>query len=195
MFKEGAFEPSSPLRHSAELASAIATQAETKPVLFIYSDGGPDHRVNYVSVKVALIALYKKLDLDYLCAVRTAPYHSYKYPVERIMSIVNIGLQAIALARRTMAPEMEAEAEKCNSMKALRAVAERDRAFRDAALDSIAPVKLVLIDIARRLELKEKGSLYLLLQVLRSWMTSGLHYSQWIWSSLFRGLTFLVPRN
>ncbi len=129
---------------------------ETKPILFVYSDGGPDHRVNYISVKVALIALYRKLDLDYLCAVRTVPHHSYRNPVKRIMSIVNIALQAIALARRVMSSEMEAEAEKCNSMKALRAVAERDPAFRDAALDSIAPVKIVLSDIAKRLELKEK---------------------------------------
>jgi len=156
MFKEGAFEPSSPLRHSAELANAITTAVETKPVLFIYSDGGPDHRVNYISVKIALIALFRKLDLDYLCAVRTAPYHSYRNPVERIMSIVNIGLQAVALARRVMSQEMEAEAEKCNSMKALQAVAERNPAFREAALDSIAPVKIVLTDIAKRLELKEK---------------------------------------
>ena len=41
-------------------------------------------------------------------------------------------------------------------MKALRAVAERSPAFREAPLDSIAPVKIVLTDIAQRLELKEK---------------------------------------
>ena len=71
MLKEGAFELSSPLRYSAELANAITTVVEAKPVLFIYSD----HRVNYISVKIALIALlnFRKLDLDYLCAVRTAP--------------------------------------------------------------------------------------------------------------------------
>ena len=51
---------------------------------------------------------------------------------------------------------MEAELEKCNSMKALRAVAERSTAFKEAALDSIAPVKIVLTDIAQRLELNEK---------------------------------------
>ena len=120
MFKEGAFKPSSPLRHSTEIAKAITTVVQTKPVLFIYSDGGPNHRINYISVKIALIALFRKLNLDYLCAV--APYHSYRNPVERIMSIVNIGLQGFALAQRVMSQEMEAEAEKCNSMKALRAV-------------------------------------------------------------------------
>ena len=72
------------------------------------------------------------------------------------MAIINIGLQAIALARREMPQEMVAEAEKCNSMKALQAVAQRNPEFREAALDSIAPVKIVLSDIAQRLELKER---------------------------------------
>ena len=152
IFKEGAFEPSSPIRHSTELAKIIDERARDKPVVFIYSDGGPDHRVTYISVKLALIALYRKLDLDYLCAVRTAPYHSYRNPVERIMSILNLGLQAVALARKRMPDEMEMEAAKCNSLKALRAVAERKENFREASLDSISSVKVLLTDIARRLD-------------------------------------------
>ena len=81
-------------------------------------DGGPDHRVTYISVKLALIVLFRKRDLDYLCAVRTAPYHSYKNPVER-MSTLNLGLQAVALAQKSMPADMEAEASKCNNLKAL----------------------------------------------------------------------------
>ena len=72
------------------------------------------------------------------------------------MSIINIGLQAIVLARRVMSEEMEVEVEKCNSMKALRAVAERKPTFKESSLDSIAPVKILLTDIVRRLELKGK---------------------------------------
>ena len=156
MFKEGALEPSSPLRHSAELANILNVTGHEKPILFVYSDGGPDHRVTYISVKLALIALFRKLNLDYLCAVRTAPYHSYRNPVERIMSILNLGLQAIALARKSMPEEMEVEATKCNSMQALRSVAGRKVGFKEAMLDSISSVKAVLTDIAKRLELKEK---------------------------------------
>ena len=72
------------------------------------------------------------------------------------MSILNHGLQAVALARKVMPEEMKAEATKCNSLKALRAVAERNVGFKEAAMDSIAPVKILLIDIVRRLELKEQ---------------------------------------
>ena len=70
------------------------------------------------------------------------------------MSILNLGLQAVALAWKSMSEEMEAEASKCNSLKVLRAVAERNVEFKVAGLDSIGPVKVLLTDIARSLELK-----------------------------------------
>ena len=174
IFKEGAFEPSSPVRHTTELMNILEKEAFNKPVLFLYSDGGPDHRVTYLSVKLSLVALYLKLDLDYLCAVRTAPYHSYRNPVERIMSILNLGLQAVALARAKMPDEMEAVATRCSSLKALRAVAQQKHDFISAVADSIAPVKILLSDIARRLELKGKK-----FQVFTAATTSELN-SFWI---------------
>ena len=69
-------------------------------------------------------------------------------------SILNLGLQAVALARAKMPDEMEAVATRCNSLKALRAVAQQKLDFVSAVADSIAPVKILLSDIARRLELK-----------------------------------------
>ena len=72
--KEGTFEPSSPIRHASELFSLIKTDVQSKPVLFLYTDGGPDHRLTYVSVQLSLISLFLQLDLDYLCAARTAPF-------------------------------------------------------------------------------------------------------------------------
>ena len=62
-----------------------------------------------------------------------------------------------------MPEEMEAEAARCNSLKTLCALAERKGEFRGASMDSIAPVKLLLTDIAQRLELKERSSLCSLL--------------------------------
>ena len=98
LYKYSAFEPSSPIRHSTELTTLLSDKALTRPVLFLYSDGGPDHRVTYMS-KVSMICLFLQLDLDYLCAARTAPYHSFRNPAERIMSILNLGLQSVGLAR------------------------------------------------------------------------------------------------
>ena len=46
-------------------------------ILFVYSDGGPDHRLTFLNVKLSLIALFMNLDLDVLIAGRTAPSYSW----------------------------------------------------------------------------------------------------------------------
>ena len=96
--KEAAFSPSSPLRHATELLQTLRDKkvnSVLKPVLLLYTDGGPDHRVNFISVQLALICLFRHLQLDYLVAARTAPMQSYRNPVERMMSLLNLGLQSV----------------------------------------------------------------------------------------------------
>ena len=113
-YKDAAFEPSSPQRHATELSKILISNDDLhKNVLLLYSDGGPDHRL---TVQISLIALFLKLDLDFLCAARTAPSHSWRNPVECIMSTLNLGL----LMRQKMDDEFEAQAAKCNSLAALR---------------------------------------------------------------------------
>lgn len=77
LLKDTVFEPSSPFRHACELYNVLQSSSVSKSVLFIYADGGPDHRLTYVSVQFSLVCLFRKMDLDYLCAGRTAPYHSW----------------------------------------------------------------------------------------------------------------------
>ena len=49
LFKDTIFEPSSPSRHSAEVANIFMKDSSVDyPVLFLYADGGPDHRVAYI---------------------------------------------------------------------------------------------------------------------------------------------------
>ncbi|PKY58409.1 hypothetical protein RhiirA4_449266, partial [Rhizophagus irregularis] len=105
--KDPIFQPSSPMRHNSELYNLLANDKQQNPFLLIYTDGGPDHRVNYLRVQLSLIALFITLDLDLLIAVRTPPGHSWKNPVERIMSILNLGLQCIGLMRAEMDEEFE----------------------------------------------------------------------------------------
>lgn len=90
-FKDAAFESSSPLRHATNCPGY--SKAKKNTANQFYSDGGPNHRITYVSVQISLIALFLTLDLDFICAVRTAPSHSWCNPVERIMSTLNLGLQ------------------------------------------------------------------------------------------------------
>lgn len=48
------------------------------------------------------------MDLDVLIAARTAPNHSWANPVERIMSIVNLGLQCVGMMRQKSSEDYEA---------------------------------------------------------------------------------------
>ena len=133
--KDTVFEPSSPLRHACELYSVLQSLSFSKTVLLLYSDEGPDHRLTYMSVQLSLVCLFLKLDLNFLCAGRTAPYHSWRNPVERVMAILNLGLQCVGLAREKMLEEYEKEVAKGNNLTQLRKIAERNDQFTGAVRD------------------------------------------------------------
>jgi len=152
--KDPIFQASDPLWHIAELYKILNNQNENKPYLFLYTDGGPDHRVTYVRVQMALIALYLKLDLDMLVAVRTPPGHSWKNPVERIMSILNLGLQSIGLMRNEMSEELEKIMKKCNSMDDIREQSKNKRNLKEELIGSLQPTIDLMEGIFERLLLK-----------------------------------------
>ena len=110
--KDKVTQPSSALRHSAEMKSLICLNYDgmvaSKPVLVIVSDGGPDHRVTFGSVQVASLSLFCSLDLDMLVCVRTCPYQSWTNVAARIMSTLNLALQNVSLARSNMSQRAEA---------------------------------------------------------------------------------------
>ena len=56
----------------------------------IISDGGPDHRLNFLSVQVAHICLFSALHLDFLVCIRTCPYQSWQNMAEKVMSTLNL---------------------------------------------------------------------------------------------------------
>ena len=71
------------------------------------TDGGPEHRNNFESVKIPLILMFRQLKLDSLIAIRTDPRQSYVNIVEWIMSILNIGFENIALKREESGSDEE----------------------------------------------------------------------------------------
>lgn len=111
----------------------------------------------YLSVQVALIAAFEKLDLDFLCAARTAPCHSWRNPVERIMSTLNLGLQSVGLMRSQQSEDIEGDMKKCSSLKDLRAMARRKPDFGSAVSDSLSQPKVLLSQIFPRLKLKDEN--------------------------------------
>lgn len=62
----------------------------------------PDHRLLYGSVQVALVALFLRINFDMLIAIQTRLNQSWTNPAERIMLILNLGLQKVPLERQEM---------------------------------------------------------------------------------------------
>ena len=96
--------------------------------------GGPDHRLTYLSVQLSLIALFLKLDLDFLCVCRTAPFHSWRNPVERIMSLLNLGMQSVGLLRKEMDDSYESIIKRCKSISDVRKAAEKNPIVKDGTM-------------------------------------------------------------
>ena len=66
-----------------------------------------------------------ELDLDTMGVMQTAPTHIWGNHVERVMSILHLGLQEVALARDELLEEKYAKNfKKCNGMSVVRKVAE-----------------------------------------------------------------------
>jgi len=68
--------------------------------------------------------------IDYLIAAKTPPYHSWRNPVERAMSLLNLGLQCVGLMRREGSELFERDMVQCGNLKALRKVETKERNLR-----------------------------------------------------------------
>lgn len=72
------------------------------------------------------------------------------------MSVLNLGLQCVALPRKEMPSSFESEVSKCNNLSELRKIAEGKPKFKSAIQGSLSPVKILLSDIFSRLILKDR---------------------------------------
>ena len=52
--KEHCFQPSTPIRHACELKTFLNSIDDRKEILCLYTDGEPDHRTTYYSVKIGV---------------------------------------------------------------------------------------------------------------------------------------------
>lgn len=144
--KDKVFEPSSPYRHATELITVLRDHYSDNdidlqtPILCLMTDGGPDHRVTFESVKLSLVQLFMQLDLDMLVAIRTAPNHSWMNPAERCMSLLNLALQHVALERNEMEEKFEKAIKHKSSLGSIRNMSKYKEGFEAAFKESIGTV-------------------------------------------------------
>ena len=117
----------------------------------VYSDGGPDHNTTFLSVKLAAISLFIALNLDMYVAVRCAPMQSYNNPAERCMSVLNIALQSVSLARESMCDMLEDQIKSLTSLSRVRVAAEARPTLKKGLIYSMDEPITVVIQRFRRL--------------------------------------------
>ena len=110
----------------------------------------------YHSVQISLISVFLSLDLDMLVAACTAPYNSYRNPVEHVMSLLNIGLQSVGMMRRKMTVELEKIIHSCNSMQEICNSSSQNPGMEEAFHDSLQPTLCLLTEVMSRLKLKKE---------------------------------------
>lgn len=118
-----------PFRPAASQPRFLLTEKRRKPILLKYTDGGTDQRNNLESVRCANICLFREMNLDMLIHVRCG--HSWTNPAERIMSILNIGLQSVSLERKEAGREIEMLLKGCNSMSNIREKCSSNATLRE----------------------------------------------------------------
>ncbi|XP_056013095.1 uncharacterized protein LOC125679479 [Ostrea edulis] len=158
--KDKVFQASSPLRHSTESVSLMRQCYSDDdvnlrtPVLIRYTDGGPDHRTTYKSVKICALMEFIALDLDMIVCARTAPCGSYANPAERTMSLLNLALQNVALERTAMSPNCEMQIKSVNSLKSLRNLASKNQRIKEEYTQAVGATLNILKERFKRLSWK-----------------------------------------
>ena len=88
-------------------------------------------------------------------AVRTAPHHSWTNLVERIMSILNIALQGVAIARDPLSPESEILFDKADTLEEIRSKAAQNSNLREDLVSCIKNVQKMLSERTEKLVLNQ----------------------------------------
>ena len=90
-----------------------------------------------------------------LIALRTAPYHSWANPAERIMSIINLGLQGVAIMQDEMSSHLEEIFEKADTLEQIREAAKKNPDLKNELKECIHNVQNLLCTRTERLVLHD----------------------------------------
>ena len=123
-------------------------------MVLLYPDGGPDHRLTYGSVQVSLLCLFIRFNLNLLIAVRTAPGNSWTNLAERVMPVLKLALQNVALERSKMSPQMESLMKSEHTMADVRSTAQRFPQMKTEFKESMEKVINLLNLRFRRMSLE-----------------------------------------
>ena len=150
------FQVASGFRHAASTIRLMKEKQQPPPVIMKFTDGGTEQRNNLELVKCASIIILKELNLDMYIFARCAPGHSWFNPAERIMSILNLGLQNVSLECQQGSEVTEKALKDCNGMNDIRKLAEKSPDMKNIWAESVTPPRSIIESCFSRLKLKDK---------------------------------------
>lgn len=150
---DSVFQSSSPFRHAVSIIKVLEQEENLPLALLKFTAEGTDQRNTLESVKCASICVFKELNLDMMILGRCAPGHSFVSPAERVMSILNLALQNVALERKETMHETQLK--NCNSMAAIRTLAWTNEEIKTSWIESVEPPAALLRNRFLRLKLKD----------------------------------------
>ena len=118
------------------MATILSQNHASTSRFYAISNGGGDRKVDFLSVKKALISKFLIHDLDEIIVCRTAAGSSYRNTVERIHAVANLGLQSVGMMRQKMSPDMKLFKKKFNSNNELREATKRRDGLKEALNES-----------------------------------------------------------
>ena len=122
--------------------------AFSRPILFVYFDGGPDHRLDiYFCAAVAHLSL-SQIGFGLSMCLQNCSLSQLEESYERVMLVLNLKLQIVGLAQAEI-PEatFEQEVAKFNTLSELRKMPTKNSGFISAVQNSLSPVKVLLSNI------------------------------------------------
>ena len=158
--KDRIFEKSSPMGHSTELSKQVkvkqgGVQEFNNEVLLLVTDGGGDHNITHVSVKISHISLLLHINTDMLLAMRTCPTQSWTNMAERVMSVLNLALQNVSTEREKIEDHFKEMIKWKNNMTKLCDPAAVEPSLKVAFQQCMLPVKTLLADRFESMKIKE----------------------------------------
>jgi hypothetical protein len=97
--KDSLFQPSSPLRHSAELAAKLKKRYAQEDIaaMFMFTDGVPDHNCKHISGQVGLLALilFNKRHGHNDSSTSNCTSQIWTNPAKLIICVLNLKLQGV----------------------------------------------------------------------------------------------------
>ena len=105
--KSSIMQPSTVVRAHTELSKLLIREKKDEQYIgILLTGGGPEHNLNFTSVQIALIIMWRMVTFDILVVCRSCPQNSWTNEVERVMSVLNLGLYSMCFSRLKMVPVM-----------------------------------------------------------------------------------------